>query len=402
MLKRLIVGSAAALNLMLFVFLVVAFSREGTSSTKDLLRAAAVCLFVLLNIVVLTSHPLLHSRLARQSGGPPALVTVRPSHLLVLIGGVASLCAIGLGVWGGLIATEHSRRVSRQREEVKQLELGDSAPAVSSLAVDGKPVEIRSSEGKILLVHFWGSWDDTSVGSLIRLRRLLSEHADEVEMIGVCLDWEEGQLKKLIEELSITWPQVFESEAGLDNSVAKVFGVKREPSVWIIGSDGRIAAKHVRGNAIDANFKRVLRDERMLFSPAPEIASVTTDGIEWRLSDQRGKVVLLDFWATWCGPCRAELPHLIKVHATYGHRDDFVMLGVSLDKEAATLEAFCDKEDIRWPQLLQADAGFDNTVARNYEVEAVPSIWVIDKQGRVAAIDVRSEQMREAIEKAMR
>ncbi len=139
-------------------------------------------------------------------------------------------------------------------------------------------------------------------------------------------------------------------------------------------------------------YERGKRYEKFLGQPAPDAVTTTLDGRRWALRDQKGKVVLIDFWATWCGPCVASIPKMKKIFERYRDNPDFLMVGVSLDDDAADVRKFVTDKQMPWLQLFEAGAGRNNRFAGTFRINAIPSVWLIDKQGRVAAVDLESEE----------
>jgi peroxiredoxin len=137
---------------------------------------------------------------------------------------------------------------------------------------------------------------------------------------------------------------------------------------------------------------------KLVGQQAPDFAIADLSGSSWRLSDHRDKVVVLEFWATWCPPCVGSVPELKKLQAAYGHRPDFQMVGVSLDEAKAPLERFVAKQDIQWPQLFQIGRGWNNSAARLYEVESIPSTYVIDKTGVVRGYGLHGRELSEFVD----
>ncbi len=135
--------------------------------------------------------------------------------------------------------------------------------------------------------------------------------------------------------------------------------------------------------------------ERFIGKKASDFVTQTLDGTEWRLQDHRGKVVLIDFWATWCGPCAGSMPKMKEIYEKYKSRDDFVMVGVSLDRDKQALVEFCQKEGIAWTQLFEEGKSWENSVAGAYEIHGIPSVWIIDKEGNVVGMDIHSSQVEE-------
>ncbi len=139
-------------------------------------------------------------------------------------------------------------------------------------------------------------------------------------------------------------------------------------------------------------YERGKRYEKFLDQPAPEVVTTTLDGREWVLQSQKGKVVLIDFWATWCGPCVASVPKMKQIFEKYRNHPDFLMVGVSLDSNAGAVKNFVADRKIGWLQLYDEQNGRNNRFARVFGVNAIPSVWLIDKEGRVAAADLYSEK----------
>jgi peroxiredoxin len=113
-------------------------------------------------------------------------------------------------------------------------------------------------------------------------------------------------------------------------------------------------------------------------APAPDFTLRTLDGQKLRLGEQRGRVVLVNFWATWCGPCRQEMPHLNKLYEKY-KSSGFVLLGVNVDDDTRQAAGVADKLGVKFPVLPDAD----KRVSRQYDLSAMPSTVLIDRDGKV-------------------
>lgn len=123
--------------------------------------------------------------------------------------------------------------------------------------------------------------------------------------------------------------------------------------------------------------------DRFLNKPAPEVETSTVDGRTWRLSDQRGKVVILDFWATSCGPCMTLLPDLVEVHDHFSSRDDVIFVGVSLDRDRIEVNRFLLENWFADIQLHEEGRAFDNSVAVAFGITSIPSVVIVNKEGNV-------------------
>ena len=112
---------------------------------------------------------------------------------------------------------------------------------------------------------------------------------------------------------------------------------------------------------------------------APDFTLKTIEGQEITLSGLRGKVVLLDFWATWCGPCRESIPHLTQLYKNYQDKG-FELIGMNLDKsgEVEMVRRFVKSMDIPYPIIMTPE-----DVARNYKITGLPTTVLIDKEGKV-------------------
>ena len=122
------------------------------------------------------------------------------------------------------------------------------------------------------------------------------------------------------------------------------------------------------------------------------------DGSEVDLQKLRGKVVLIDFWATWCGPCMAELPNVIKAYEKYKEKG-FEIIGISLDEDKADLARVLKTKKITWPQYFDGK-GWENPYAKKYGIEGIPTMWLVNKAGMVTDTDA-TEELAEKIEKLL-
>ncbi len=144
------------------------------------------------------------------------------------------------------------------------------------------------------------------------------------------------------------------------------------------------------GKALDT---RILADKRIkIGNTAPTFAQADTSGNLVNLADYRGKYVLIDFWASWCKPCRAENPNLKKAYEK--HKDKLVVIGVSLD-DTQTKDAWIaaiHKDDLPWIHVSDLK-GWNNDVALMYGVRGVPQNYLIDGDGKILAFNLRDERL---------
>lgn len=142
------------------------------------------------------------------------------------------------------------------------------------------------------------------------------------------------------------------------------------------------------------------RKEAMAFldpgKAAPDFTQPKADGSTMKLSDLKGKVVLLDFWASWCGPCRKENPNVVRLYEMYKN-DGFTVMSVSLDKDRQPWLDAIKKDNLSWPNHVSDLKFWQNEAAKQYKVTGIPFTVLIDKDGNIINKNLRGEELAQTL-----
>jgi peroxiredoxin len=125
----------------------------------------------------------------------------------------------------------------------------------------------------------------------------------------------------------------------------------------------------------------------------PEITLADVNGNTLSLSSLKGKVVLIDFWASWCGPCRGENPNVVAAYNTYKDKG-FTVFSVSLDNNKDQWKAAIAKDGLAWPNHVSDLKGWQSDVAKLYGVKGIPATFLIDQEGKLIATNLRGEELK--------
>lgn len=177
----------------------------------------------------------------------------------------------------------------------------------------------------------------------------------------------------------------------------------------------RLAAKSP-SDALRAHAKQKVEFAEVMSRPL-DIAFTAADGRKVDLKDLRGKVVLIDFWATWCGPCIAELPNVKKVYSEY-HDKGFEIVGIALENAKLTpkdtpeqkekklaaarkvLTDFTTKEAMSWPQYFDGK-WWNNDISTKYFIQGIPAMFLLDQQGKVVTTNARGEKLESEVRRLL-
>ncbi len=183
--------------------------------------------------------------------------------------------------------------------------------------------------------------------------------------------------------------QIFQNS----DEAAKILGeLKKQFPETKQGKDADRLIAAMKAQAEGEKIKKSL----VVGKPFPDFEGEDLAGKAFSLKDYKGKVVLIDFWATWCGPCVRELPH-VKETYSHHHSKGFEVIGVSLDRDRGKLEDFVKKEQMTWRQHY--DEG--GVLATKYGVASIPTTYLLDGKGNIIAANLRGAALEKAVKQAL-
>ena len=171
---------------------------------------------------------------------------------------------------------------------------------------------------------------------------------------------------------------------------AAEYAPKKEDQLRILGD---IVAAKAAGDETIARAKAAIRAIGAVGHPL-EMSFTASDGRKVDVQKMKGKVVLVDFWASWCGPCIASLPEVIDLHKKYNSKG-FEIIGINMDKDQHLMEQVVHKFKMPWPQYFDGK-GWGTKFALEYNINAIPSVWLVDKKGILRTMNAR-ENMEQQI-----
>jgi len=131
----------------------------------------------------------------------------------------------------------------------------------------------------------------------------------------------------------------------------------------------------------------------------PDFNVKDANGQPLSIANYKGKVLLIDFWATWCGPCRGEIPNVVATYQKY-HDQGFAIIGVSLDQDRQKMLDYTKQMKMTWPQFFDGQ-GWGNELAVKFGIESIPATFLLDGNGKIIGRDLRGDDLTQAVAKAL-
>ena len=305
-----------------------------------------------------------------------------------------------------------------QRAALDKL-VGKPAPPIELTEWKNGEVTAEDMKGKIVVVDIWATWCGPCIAAIPHNNEMMEKFADKgVLIVGVC-SHNRGQekLAQVVEQKGIKYP------VGKDSTLAvqKAFGVMFYPTYAVVDRAGIVRAIGLtpdgaekvveklltEGSSADAGApaagaavrKEWLEGDRARFKNLEGKPLASLDLANWTNSEPltpealKGRVVLIDFWATWCGPCIASIPHTNELMDKYGPQG-LTIIGVCHPKGAETMTAMVKEKGIRYPVAADATGALNKA----WKVDGYPDYYLIDRAGNLRVADCKNGKVEEAIQ----
>ncbi|RKU05864.1 hypothetical protein C6503_26860 [Candidatus Poribacteria bacterium] len=295
-------------------------------------------------------------------------------------------------------------------------------PALDFQVTDlkGAALSLEKYRGQVVLLDFWATWCPPCIAEIPNIKKTYENYKDQkFQIIGISLDRSKDPLEAYIAKEELGWVHYWDNIGKVSN----LYKVQAIPSTFLIDGEGVIRKTNLRGYRLETAVAelvaenlakptdtptktledgsrsqsipatKILKQEttpekeasqkplrtdpsEWIGKPAPDFQVTDLKGEELSLKDYRGQVVLLDFWATWCGPCIAEMPKVKKTYEKHKNQK-FQIIGISLDRSEAPLAAYIEKEGLSWVHYWDESRDVRNL----YKVWGIPTAFLIDSEG---------------------
>jgi peroxiredoxin len=217
--------------------------------------------------------------------------------------------------------------------------------------------------------------------------------SEDIKQFDVLLAEHKGEktddVARILYMKATLYRQVFHDEAKADELMAQL-------KTDFNGTDFVAAIEKMEASAAAA---KKMQDALAVGTQFPDFNEKDVDGKPLSVANYKGKVVMVDFWATWCGPCVGELPNVIATYQKH-HAQGFEIIGVSLDQDQDKLTAFIKEKNMTWQQFFDGQ-GWGNKLAVKYGIQSIPADFLLDGDGKIIGKDLRGEELEAAVAKAL-
>jgi thiol-disulfide isomerase/thioredoxin len=230
-------------------------------------------------------------------------------------------------------------------------------------------------------------------------KRTEADQADNFKALDALLAKHKGETNDDVAQLALTKAQLYQVVKQPD----KATEVLKQLKLDFPDSEQAKQVDQMLANMKKAEESRKIADALVVDSSFPNFEVKDLDDKPLSIAGYKGKVVMVDFWATWCPPCRAEVPNVASVYAKY-HDKGFEIIGVSLDKDKDKdkLISFTKEHNMPWRQYFDGKY-WQNDLAAKYGIQSIPAAFLLDGNGKIIAKgeDIRGEALEPAVKKAL-
>lgn len=304
------------------------------------------------------------------------------------------------------LAENNTFRESLKIEEAGFYRLNLYGEQYVTLVLDDESVRIEANMSNPEAVVVKGSQDTDYLNQINAIMRENQQKvaALEQEFVQARNQQNKARMKELESQYMQMEAQKREqlkaSMRDMESSITLVYGVNylnQEEDFPFLDSLSTRLAKDLPESQYVKEFTQGISSMRatVVGQMAPEISLPNPEGETKKLSDLRGNVVLVDFWAAWCGPCRRENPNVVKMYNKYNDKG-FEIFGVSLDRKKEDWIQAIEKDGLAWTQVSDLSY-FNSEAAKTYSINAIPATVLLDKEGRIIARNLRGEALEQKL-----
>ena len=268
------------------------------------------------------------------------------------------------------------------------------APAPAPAVVSADEADNASAPLSPILVELQGLFDRIKAkvgteGEKIVPAQLTAELAEFEAIIAKHPEATADDKASVLWMKTMLYLQVFED---FDQGTAVIRKLKADYPTSKFGVKADEVLVAIAKDKAAQEFQKTLVPGAML----PNFEGKTLDGRPIAVLGFRGKYLLVDFWATWCGPCVAELPNVLAAYEKYNAKG-FEVLAVSLDRDEAELRKFVDEKKIPWAQVYEGA----EAIAEKFAIESIPTTFLIDREGKIVARDLRGAALTKKLDELL-